>query len=44
MRSYPALLFALLAAVGNALATVLQRRAARTVPLARLRAAVTRTA
>ncbi|MEW2031940.1 DMT family transporter [Streptomyces roseifaciens] len=34
MRSFPALLFALLAAAANALAIVLQRRAARTVPLA----------
>ncbi|MEU9112665.1 DMT family transporter [Streptomyces sp. NPDC048483] len=31
---WPAVLFALLAAAGNGLATVLQRRAARTVPLA----------
>ncbi|WP_235482268.1 DMT family transporter [Streptomyces roseoverticillatus] len=34
MRSFPAILFAVLAAVSNALAVVLQRRAARTVPLA----------
>ncbi|MGK5549678.1 DMT family transporter [Streptomyces sp. URMC 127] len=34
MRSFPAILFALLAAVSNGLAVVLQRRAARTVPLA----------
>ncbi|WP_310727342.1 DMT family transporter [Streptomyces sp. N2A] len=35
MATWPAVLFALLAAASNALATVLQRRAARTVPLAR---------
>lgn len=34
MATWPAVLFALLAAASNALATVLQRRAARTVPLA----------
>ncbi|MFF4218668.1 MULTISPECIES: DMT family transporter [Streptomyces] len=34
MRSFPAVLFAVLAAVSNALAVVLQRSAARTVPLA----------
>ncbi|MFI5523690.1 DMT family transporter [Streptomyces platensis] len=33
MATWPAVLFALLAAASNALATVLQRRAARTVPL-----------
>lgn len=33
MATWPSVLFALLAAASNALATVLQRRAARTVPL-----------